>query len=124
MEGRCVQPIVDKIIKKIAGWRGKATSPPYWGRLILMKTYRPIYLMSFIKFLKWAIQLINSYMAHCLWNDCEGHRVYHMVNWSIVSLRKEYGRLGVPDLRHLNISLLDSWVKRYASEMTSCGNKS
>jgi hypothetical protein len=80
--------------------------------------------MSFNKFLKWAIQLINSYMAHCLWNDFEGPRVYHLVNWSTVCLRKEYGLLGVPDLRHLNISLLASWVKRYASEMISCGNKS
>jgi hypothetical protein len=41
---------------------------------------RPIYFMSFIKLLKWAIQHINSYMVHCLWSDFNGHRVYHLVN--------------------------------------------
>jgi hypothetical protein len=60
-----VQPIFDKIIKRIAGWMGKLLS--YKGRLILLQTCIasiPMYLLSFLKFpngllvqsnLKWII---------------------------------------------------------------------
>lgn len=48
-----LQPLIDKILKKIAGWRGKLLS--YAGRLVLVKTCLasvPICLMSFFKFPK------------------------------------------------------------------------
>jgi hypothetical protein len=44
----------------IAGWRGRL--PLYAGRLILLKTCLasvPIYLLSIIKFSRWAIDIIN-----------------------------------------------------------------
>jgi hypothetical protein len=50
-----LQPLVDKLIKRAAGWRGKLLA--YSSRLVLIKTCLasvPIYLMSFIKFPKWA----------------------------------------------------------------------
>jgi hypothetical protein len=43
-----LQPLIDKIIKRIAGWRGKLLSQA--GRMILIKTCIasiPIYLISF-----------------------------------------------------------------------------
>jgi hypothetical protein len=52
-------------------------------------------------------------MAHCLWNnDCDSHR-HHLANWQLVSMKKEFGGLGVPNLRELNLCLLGSWVSRY-----------
>lgn len=65
-----VQPLIDKILNRIAGWRGKLLS--YKGRLVLIQACLasiPIYLLSFFKFPKWALDLINTQMAHCLWND-------------------------------------------------------
>jgi hypothetical protein len=70
-----LQPLIDKIIKRIAGWRGKLLTQA--GRLFLIKTYLasiPICLLSFIKFPRWAIDLINSHMANCFWDDYEGHK--------------------------------------------------
>ena len=29
----------------------------------------PTYLMGYIKFPKWAIQLVNSQLAHCFWDE-------------------------------------------------------
>jgi hypothetical protein len=55
-----LQPLIDKIIKRIARWRGKLLT--HAGRLILIKTCLtsiPVYLLSFFKFLKWAIDLID-----------------------------------------------------------------
>jgi hypothetical protein len=67
------------------------------SRSVLIKTCLasvPVYLISFIKFPKWAIRLIESQMAHCLWNsDSECHS-YHLANWQLVSMEKEFGGWG------------------------------
>ncbi|WVZ84785.1 LOW QUALITY PROTEIN: hypothetical protein U9M48_031774, partial [Paspalum notatum var. saurae] len=65
-----IQPQVDKMMKGIAGWRGKLLS--YGAHLVLIISCLaniPVYLLSFIKFPKWAIKLINTRMANCLWDD-------------------------------------------------------
>jgi hypothetical protein len=109
-----LQPILDKIIKRIAGWRGKLLS--YKGRLILLQTYVasiPMYLLSFLKFPKWAIKAINSQMAHFFWNNVGDFHKYHLVNWDFVSRKKEYGGLGIQNMRDFNLCLLSSWIRRY-----------
>jgi hypothetical protein len=75
----------------------------------------PIYLMSFVKLPKWAIRLLESQMGHCLWNSYGDSHKFHLANWQLVSM-KEYGGLGVPNLRDLNISLLWHWIGRYARD--------
>lgn len=98
-----LQPLIDKIIKRIAGWRGKLLS--HRGRLVLIKTCLasiPIYVFSFFKFPSWAIEIINSHMAHCLWDSYEGHNKIHLANWDLVSMKKEYGGVSVPNLKDLN----------------------
>jgi hypothetical protein len=60
-----IQPIIDKIMKRISGWKGRLLS--YGARLTLLKaclTSIPIYLISIIKFPKWAIKAINTQMAN------------------------------------------------------------
>lgn len=109
-----IQPVVDKIIKKVAGWKGRPLS--YGGKLTLLKACLasiPIYLMSVIKLPKWAIESINSQMAHFFWNDHEGGTKYHLANWSMMAQKKEYGGMGIPDLHNLNMCLLASWIGRY-----------
>jgi hypothetical protein len=81
----------------------------YGGRLTLLKSCLasiPTYLMSIIKFSKWAFELINSQMAHFLWNNLEeGKHKYHLANWHSVSQKQEYGALGIPDLQQMNVSV-------------------
>jgi len=77
-----IQPVVEKLIKRIAGWKGKLLSSA--GRLILLKSYLasiPVYLLSVIKFPKWVIGNINSHMANFLWNDNEDKHRWHVANW-------------------------------------------
>ena len=77
-----LHPVIDKIIKSIAGWRGRLLS--YAGRLTLLKACLasiPIYLLSIIKFPRWAIDMINSHMGHFLWNNTENHHKYHLAHW-------------------------------------------
>jgi hypothetical protein len=68
-----LQPLVDKLLHSIAGWRGKLLSLAARALLIKMCLASiPIYLLSFIKFPKWAIKILNTHMSNCLWNDLEG----------------------------------------------------
>jgi hypothetical protein len=61
----------------------------------------PVYLVSFFKFPKWALDIINSHMANCLWDDYEGHGKIHLANWKLISMSRKDGGLGVPDLKIL-----------------------
>src|SRR5512132_3262073 len=99
------------------GWRCKLLS--YIGRLILIQACLasiPVYLLSFFKFPKWAVNLINSHMSHCLWNYFEGNRKLPLANWALVSMKKDFGGLGIPNLQEINICLLGSWIKRFYEE--------
>ena len=76
-----LQPVIGKIIKRISGWKGRLLS--YVGRLTLLKASLasiPIYLMSIIKFPKWAVNMINSHMARFLWNNNEDKHKYHLAH--------------------------------------------
>jgi hypothetical protein len=109
-----LQPIIDKIMKRIARWKDRLLS--YGARLLLLKACLvtiPIYLMSFIKFPKWVVEAISSQMANFFWNNQEDSHKYHISNIQTLCLKKEHGGLGVPDLRNLNICLLASWIQRY-----------
>jgi hypothetical protein len=89
------------------------------SRLTLIKSCLasvPVYLLSFIKFLKCDIRLIETQLAHCLWNNNEECHKYHLASWKHVTLKRDYGGLGVPNLRELNLCLLGSWMRRYAQD--------
>jgi hypothetical protein len=110
-----LQPMIDILLKRVAGWRGSLLS--HSSRLELIETYLAsihVYLLSFIKFSKWTIKLIESQMANCLWNNTSECHRYHLAVWQHVNMKKEFGGLGVPNLRELNLCLLGSWIKRYS----------
>jgi hypothetical protein len=86
------------------------------ARLALLKACLasiPIYLMSIIKFLMWAIDAINSWMGKFLWDDQAESRKYYLANWQSLTQKKEHGDMGIPDLRDMNLCLLASWIQRY-----------
>jgi hypothetical protein len=107
------QPIIYKILKRIAGWRGKLLS--YEARVLLVKACLasiPVYLLAFLKFPKWALKLINTQMANCLWSDTKDKNKLHLASWHLVCMPKSQGGLGIPCLRDVNICLLASSLKR------------
>jgi hypothetical protein len=109
-----IQPIVDRILSRISGWKGRLLS--YGARHTLLRAFvasMPIYLMSVIKFPKWVVKAINSHMAILFCNDQENSHRYHLSNIHSLTQKKEFGGVGIPDLRDLNLCLLASWVQRY-----------
>jgi hypothetical protein len=55
-------------------------------------------------------------MAHCLWNNTADCHRYHLASWQHVTMLKDYGGLGIPNIRELNLCLLGSWLKRYSGD--------
>jgi hypothetical protein len=97
-----LQPIMDKLINMIAGWRERERLLAYSSRLVLIKACLssiPVYFLSFFKFLKWAIKLIELQMANCLWNDDKECHRYHLASCKLVNMEKDFGGLGGPNLR-------------------------
>jgi hypothetical protein len=43
------------------------------------------------------------------------HR-WHLANWESITMCKEHGGMGIPNLRDLNMCLLGSWIKRYQQD--------
>jgi hypothetical protein len=77
-----IEHIVDKIMNMIPRWQGRLLSQA--ARLALLKACLasiPLYLMSAIKFPKWAIDAINSHMGNFLWDNQIDNRKYHLSNW-------------------------------------------
>jgi hypothetical protein len=60
--------------------------------------------------------MLNTHMGNFLCDDSENNHRYHLANWELVSMCKEFGGLGVPNLRDLDICLLASWLKRYNAD--------
>jgi hypothetical protein len=92
-----IQLIMDKIMKRIFGWNGKLMS--YGARLTLLKACLAsihIYLMSIVKFSKWAIKAINSQMAKFFWDDANDKHRYHLSNVQSMCHKKDQGGLGDP----------------------------
>ena len=79
----------------------------------------PAYLMSIMKFPKWAIDMITSQMSHFCWGNMGDSHKYHLANWGLISRRKEFGGMGVPNLRDFNMALLASWGKRFFDDRAS-----
>jgi hypothetical protein len=83
-------------MKRISGWKGKVLS--YGARLTLLKACLssiPIYLMSIIKFSKWAIKAINTEMVNFFWDDHGDKHKYHLANLQTLCQNKDKGGLGV-----------------------------
>lgn len=101
-----IQPLVDKVMKRIGSWQGKLLSSA--ARVTLIQSCLasiPVYLLSFIKLPKWAITTLNSHFAKCLCDDTREQHKYHLVNWDSVCMCKDFRGLGIPNQRDLNICL-------------------
>ena len=84
--------MVHKLVKRIVGWKGKQLSSD--GKLTLLKSCLasiPTYLLSVIKFPRWAIENLNSQMVNFLWHDVDGKHKYYLSNWHSFAQLKNMG---------------------------------
>nr|ABD28747.2 Putative non-LTR retroelement reverse transcriptase, related [Medicago truncatula] len=108
----------------MSGWQSWFLS--FGGRLILLKsvlTALPVYALSFFKAPSGIISSIESLFNKFFWGGGEEKRKISWVRWDTLSLRKEYGGLGVTRLREFNIALVGKWCWRLLLEREALWRK-
>jgi hypothetical protein len=106
-------PVVTRLKTRLSGWKSRFLS--FGGRLVLLKsvlTSLPVYALSFFKAPSGIISSIESLLIKFFWGGCEDSRKIAWVTWKSICLRKEYGGLGVRQLREFNLALLGKWCWR------------
>ncbi|KAK2395676.1 hypothetical protein QL285_057389 [Trifolium repens] len=106
-------PVLVRIRSRLSGWGSRFLS--FGGRLALLKsvlTSLPVYAISFFKAPACTISSIDSLLIKFWGGGSEDSRKVSWINWKTVCLRKEYGGLGVRQLREFSTALLGKWCLR------------
>jgi hypothetical protein len=107
------EPVLTRIRNRLSGWNSRSLS--FGGRLVLIKsvlTSLPVYALSFFKAHAGTISSIESLLINFLWGGSEDLRKTSWISWKHICLRREYGGLGVRQLREFNLALLGKWCWR------------
>ncbi|GAU22739.1 hypothetical protein TSUD_138630 [Trifolium subterraneum] len=107
------EPLLARLKNRLSGWKSRFLS--FGGRLTLLKsvlTSLPVYALSFFKAPSSTISSIESLLIKFFWGGGEDSRKTSWINWKTICLRKEYGGLGVRQLKEFNLALLGKWCWR------------
>jgi hypothetical protein len=85
-----LQPLIESLLRRITGWRGRLLSTA--AKRVLIQACLssiPINLLSFFRFPKWALKLLDTQLASFMWDDKEGNHKIHLTNWPSVCMKKD-----------------------------------
>ncbi|GKV21933.1 hypothetical protein SLEP1_g31856 [Rubroshorea leprosula] len=111
------QPLLDSVRKKLSSWKGRYLSQG--GRITLINSVLsslPVFLMSVYLIPKGTLNLIDQIRRNFLWGGEGAERKINWVKWDMICKDKEYGGLGVKDLKKFNLALMGKWWGRLATE--------
>lgn len=96
---------------RLGCWQGKLQS--IGGRLILINASLsnvPLYMLSFYKISQGVKEKMDLFRKRLLWQEDQGIRKFHLVQWPVICSPKDQGGLGILDLETMNIALLGKWL--------------
>ncbi|EEE50714.1 hypothetical protein OsJ_30995 [Oryza sativa Japonica Group] len=106
-----LQPIMDRMAKKVAGWKPKLLSPD--GRLCLIKSVLmaiPVHLLSVVQLPRWVIKDIERRCRGFLWKGQEEISGGHcLVAWREICMPIGNGGLGIKDIDSFGKALRLKW---------------
>jgi hypothetical protein len=104
-------PMEEKFGKKITGWKGNVLSTGDKVTLVnACLSSITLYMLSFLEAPKGFIKKADLHRKRMVWDEIDGRKRYHLVNWHTICLPKDCGGLGVLDLPTMNKSLLCKWL--------------
>lgn len=110
-------PLIQKMEKRLEGWRGKLLSKG--GRMQLITSVLsalPIYYMAAFKLPQWMIERLDRIRNQFLWGKSNPDKQgIHLINWELLTTPRQWGGLGIFDLRIQNIAFLLCWWWRLYS---------
>ncbi|CAL2235433.1 unnamed protein product [Prunus armeniaca] len=99
--------IVDRIQKKVQGWKSKFLNLD--GKEVLIKAVAlavPTYPMSCFKFPSTICKQINGVLSKFWWSNGDSNAHIHWKMWEVLCLSKAEGGLGFRELENFNLSIL------------------
>lgn len=121
---QCWDPIIERMEKKLASWKGKLLS--IGGRLTLIKaslSNLPMYYMSLFPLPHGVIEKITRLQRNFLWGSSVGKKPFPLVKWDLIKLPKIHGGLNVSSIFFRNLGLLAKWLWRYFVESDALWRK-
>lgn len=113
---RIIEPFVEKVRKKVTGWKFKLLSQG--GRLILLRhvlASMPIHILSVINVPLATIASINSLLSNFFWGHVNGISKMKWRAWSKLCLPTGEGGLGVRDFKEVQHALHKKFAFRLMS---------
>jgi hypothetical protein len=102
---------------KLGCWQGKMLD--MGTRVLLINACLssiPLYMLSFYRLPMGVHKIFSIYRSRFLWQEEQGVRKYHLVDWGTVCTPKDLGGLGVLNLDLMNIGLLCKWLWKLENE--------
>ena len=99
--------ILDRVKKKLAGWKANMLSMA--GRMVLIQALTsaiPSYVMQSNLLPNKILSGIDRVNRNFLWGSSDHKKKMHWVNWNTVTKAKELGGLGLQSARVRNTALL------------------
>ena len=112
--------VIERVQNKLASWQSKLLSKA--GKLVLIKSApTPIadYYMRCHALPIKVCNAIDKLVRDFLWGSTNEKRKLHLVNWHTVTLPKDWGGLGLFQMRYRNQALLAKLCWRIANENES-----
>jgi hypothetical protein len=109
--------VEERFQKKLSSWKGKLLSSG--GRLVLINSVLSsllMFLMSFFKIPKGAVEKLDYYRSRFFWQCDEHKKKYRSAKWSILHKPTSVGGLGIIDLEVQNKCLLSKWLFKLLNE--------
>jgi hypothetical protein len=110
-------PIIEKVEKRLAGWKRLYLSKG--GRVTLIKSTLsslPTYLLSLFPMPASVVNRIEKLQRDFLWGGLGDEKRFHLLRWDKVCLPIQNGGLAIKNLRLFNQALLGKWIWRFGKE--------
>ena len=106
-----ILPLIDKFSSKLKGWKSKLLAPA--GRVALTSSVLlalPMHFLSVIPLPVWALKIIDRRCRAFVWKGEEEINEGHcLIPWARVCRSKEWGGLGLLNLKDFGIALGCRW---------------